>query len=54
MRTTATARKTFAFAAIAIEAGVAAVDLRLRSGDEGGQAIDAAIIRHRRLRLLLE
>ena len=40
--------------AAAFEAAGAAIDLRLRSGDEGGQAIDAAIIRHRRLRLLLE
>ena len=52
MRATATARKAFAlaFPAITVEA---AVDLRLRSGDEGGQAIDAAIVRHRRLRRLI-
>ena len=51
-RATAPSRESFTFAAIALEA--AAIDLRLRSGDEGGQAIDAAIIRHRRLWLLLE
>ena len=51
-RTTAPARESFAFAAVALEA--AAIDLRLRSGDERGQAIDAAGIRNRRLRLLLK
>src|ERR1700722_8959437 len=51
-RTTAPSRESFAFAAIALEA--ATIDLRLRSGDEGGQAIDAASIRNRRLRLLLK
>lgn len=52
MRATPAAWKAFAFAlaAIALEA---AVDLRLRSGDEGGQAIDAATVRRRRLRLLI-
>lgn len=52
MRTTATSGKSFAFAAIALEA--ATIDLRLRPGDEGRQAIDAAIIRNGRLRLLLK
>src|SRR5262249_36304416 len=33
--------------------GLAAIDLRLRSGDEGGQAIDAAIVRRHRLWLRL-
>ena len=52
MRPAAPAREAFT-AAIAFETG-RAVHLRLRSGDEGGQAIDAAVVRHRRLWLLLE
>src|SRR6185312_13742814 len=51
MRTTAPAREAFA-AAIALIAAGGTVDLRLRSGDEGRQAIDAASV-HRRLRLRL-
>lgn len=52
VRTTATSRESFAFAAIAaFEA--ATIDLRLRPGDEGRQAIDAAIVRNGGLRLLL-
>ena len=44
-------REALTFAAIAFEAGrvAPAIDLRLRSGDEGRQAIDAAIIRNRGL-----
>src|SRR5260370_34223426 len=42
-----------ALAATALETARAAIDLRLRSGDEGGQAIDADIIRDHRLRLRL-
>ncbi len=55
MRAASTARKALALAAatIAFEAAVTAIDLRLRSGDEGRQAVDAAIVRHRRLRLLI-
>jgi hypothetical protein len=41
------------FAAIAFEPALAVAVLRLWSGDEGGQAVDAAIIRTRGLRLLL-
>lgn len=52
MRATPAARKAFAFA-LATTAIEAAVDLRLRSGDEGGQAIDAATVRRRGLRLLI-
>src|SRR5260370_15345635 len=44
-------RKTLA--ATALEPARAAIDLGLRSGDEGRQAIDADIIRDYRLRLLL-
>jgi hypothetical protein len=51
VRATATSRESFAFAAIAaLEA--AAIDLWLRSGDEGGQAVNASI-RNGGLRLLL-
>jgi len=51
MRPAATARETFAAtAAFFIPAGCA-VHLRLRAGDEGGQAIDAAIVGNHRLRL---
>jgi hypothetical protein len=39
------------FAATALETARGAIDLRLRSGDEGRQAIDADIIRDHRLRL---
>src|ERR1700694_5079659 len=39
--------------AIALEAARGAIDLRLRSGDERRQAIDADIIRDHRLRLRL-
>src|SRR4051794_37905128 len=52
MRTAAPAGEAFA-AAIALEAA-ATIDLRLRAGDERGQAIDAASVRRRlglRLRL---
>src|SRR5690348_10296620 len=54
MRTAAPAREAFATAIIAFKA--AAIDLRLRAGDERGQAIDAAIVRRRlglRLRRIL-
>ena len=51
MRTAAPARETFT-AAIAFESG-RAVHLRLRAGDEGRQAIDAAGIGNHRLRLRL-
>src|SRR4051812_20993838 len=54
VRPAAPARKAFA-AAIAFETG-SAVHLRLRAGDEGGQAIDAGIGNHRLrlgLRLIL-
>src|SRR5258707_10648870 len=44
-------RKTFA--ATALEIARAAIDLRLRPGDEGRQAIDADIVRDDRLRLWL-
>src|SRR5262245_5697761 len=50
MRPAATPRITLA-AAAAFEAG-AAIDLRLRSGDEGGQAVDIASIGNHRLRLI--
>lgn len=57
MRATAAPRKALsvalALAAITVKAAVTAVDLWLRSGDEGRQAIDAATVRHRRLRLLI-
>src|SRR5690348_15576001 len=51
MRTAPAARETFTFAA-AIVALVGAIDLGLRSRDEGRQAVDAAIV-HRRLCLRL-
>ena len=44
-------RKTLA--ATALELPWAAIDLRLRPGDEGRQAIDADVIRNDRLRLWL-
>src|SRR5256885_2095681 len=44
-------RKTLA--ATALETAPAAIDLRLRSGDEGRQAIDTDIVRDYRLRLWL-
>ena len=50
MRPAAAARRK-AFAAIALEGAGAAVDLRLRSGDESRQAIDADVVGDRRLRL---
>jgi hypothetical protein len=50
MRATTSAREAFA-AAIAFETARVAVDLRLGSGDERGQTIDAAVVGHRRLRL---
>src|SRR5260370_19462871 len=50
VRPAAPPRKTVA--ATAVEAA-RAIDLRLRSGDEGGQAVDADIIRDHRLRLWL-
>ena len=49
MRPAAAARETLA----AFETARAAIDLRLRPGDEGRQAIDADIIRDDRLRLWL-
>ena len=51
MRPAPAARETFS-AAIAFEAG-RSVHLRLRSGDEGRQPIDAAGIGNHRLRLRL-
>ena len=39
--------------AIAFETALAAIDLRLRAGDERGQPVDAAVIRDHRLRLRL-
>ena len=50
MRPAATARETFATAALFITAG-RAIHLRLRPGDEGGQAIDTARVGNHRLRL---
>jgi hypothetical protein len=50
MRPAAAARRE-TFAAIAFETTGAAIDLRLRSGDERWQAIDADIVRDHRLRL---
>src|SRR5205814_1563881 len=46
------ARETLA-AAIAFKSALAAVDLRLRAGDERGQAVDPATVRDHRLRLRL-
>src|SRR5450432_3615647 len=51
VRPAAAAREAFAWAAL--ETGRATIDLRLRSGDEGRQAIDADIVRNHRLRLWL-
>ena len=50
MRPAATARETFA-ATTAFKPAGRAVHLRLRAGDEGGQAIDAAGVGNHRLRL---
>ena len=50
MRPAAPARETFA-AATAFEPAGGAIHLRLRSGDEGGQAVDAASVGNHRLRL---
>ena len=50
MRTAPAARETIAAAIIAF---IAAIGLRLRAGDERGQAIDAAIVGRGRLRLRL-
>ena len=50
VRPAAPARETFA-ATTAFETAGRAVHLRLRSGDEGRQAIDAAVIGNHRLRL---
>jgi hypothetical protein len=50
MRPAAPARETLAATAFFIPAGCA-IHLRLRAGDEGGQAIDAAGIGNHRLRL---
>jgi len=50
-RTVRTAPAAWETLAAAIVALIAAVDLRLRAGDEGGQAIDAAIVSGHRLRL---
>ena len=52
VRTAPPARETFAVASAFISAR-SAVHLRLRSGDEGRQAIDAAGIGNHRLRLVL-
>lgn len=52
MRTAATARRE-AFTAVTLEAALTIVVLRLWSGDKGRQAINAAAIGSRRLRLLL-
>ncbi len=51
MRPAAAARETLA--AIAFESARGAIDLRLRSGDERRQTVDAAIVRDYRLRLRL-
>src|SRR5690349_25140448 len=57
MRTAAPAREAFAATtAFIVALAGAAIDLRLRTGDEGGQAIDAVGnrgLRLRRLRLIL-
>jgi hypothetical protein len=53
MRPAPPAREAFALAAIALEPAWAAADLRLRTGDERRQAIDADAIGDHRLRLLL-
>ena len=53
MRPAAAAARRETFAAIAFEATLGAVDLRLRSGDERGQAIDGAVVGDHRLRLRL-
>ena len=50
MRTASPARETFTAATAFISAG-RAVHLRLRSGDEGRQTVDAAGIGNHRLRL---
>ncbi len=50
MRPAAPARETFAATALFIATG-RAIHLRLRAGDEGGQAIDAAGVGNHRLRL---
>ena len=50
MRPAAPARETLAATAFFITAG-RAIHLRLRAGDEGGQAIDAAGVGNHRLRL---
>src|SRR5438445_11210173 len=50
MRPAAPARETFAATALFISAG-RAIHLRLRAGDEGGQAVDAAGIGNHWLRL---
>src|SRR5579871_3637386 len=50
MRTAPAAREAIAATIIAF---IAAIDLRLRAGDERGQAIDAAIVGRGRLRLIL-
>ena len=39
------------FSAIAFEAALAAIDLRLRSGDERGQTVNAGVVGDHRLRL---
>src|SRR6185437_10543868 len=51
MRTSSAPREALATAIAFISP--AAIDLRLRTGDEGGQAVDAAIVRRHRLRLRL-
>ena len=42
--TAPTAWETLTAAIVALIAVIAAIDLRLRAGDEGGQAINAAIV----------
>ena len=49
MRAAAPSRKALAIAAL--EAALAATDLRLRSSDKGRQPVDVATIRNCRLRL---
>src|SRR6478672_2980290 len=51
MRPAAPARETFAATTTLFISAGRAIHLRLRAGDEGGQAIDTAGIRNHRLRL---
>lgn len=52
MRPATPARKTIA-ATATLKTSLAAIDLRLRAGDERGQPVDAAIVGDHRLRLRL-